>query len=293
MTTWQRERNILRECYGIVFPDSFFRFKEFLEELSKAGLSLQDSPLEIRVGPVFDVFDEKLDIEKFNPLLESRYYRDPPEFFTLLNGNTDGLHWGYYIDDPSHPTFPVAAYYHSSAYEFTLEGDDLFQALGRYLEKVSESTREYLHSDPANKSNYEEQLRKLDRIGVVLKKFEAESPALPKPPYVREITAPTRSGLGIVTKKSLYKESPELAQLLSQERLSDRDIQQLIQLAKDSIDAGYFGTALRIGEELWIERNCFTEVYELLDRVYQKLDRPVLQRALQSARVFRARALLK
>lgn len=39
--------------------------------------------------------------------LDMRYRRDAPQFVTFLSGDSDGLHWGFWYDDPEH--FPVVA----------------------------------------------------------------------------------------------------------------------------------------------------------------------------------------
>lgn len=40
--------------------------------------------------------------------LESRYRLDPPEFVTVMHGDSDGLHFGLWYDDPAHPPAFVA-----------------------------------------------------------------------------------------------------------------------------------------------------------------------------------------
>ena len=68
-------------------------------------------------------------------LLHWRYYNDPPEFFTLLLGDMDGLHWGYYLDDSATQSGCVASYYTNDAFELMPDGDTLFEALRLDLEQ--------------------------------------------------------------------------------------------------------------------------------------------------------------
>ena len=35
---------------------------------------------------------------------DDRFFNDPPEFFTVLRGPADGLHWGYWFDQPGELT---------------------------------------------------------------------------------------------------------------------------------------------------------------------------------------------
>src|SRR5690348_14784047 len=98
------QRLFLERRYGLQFPDSFFAFYEFacahsalLEVLGRdlMGMALTGRDL---MGP-FD-FLRASALPEGDPLIDARYYNDPPEFLTVAFGRTDGLHWGYYIDDP-------------------------------------------------------------------------------------------------------------------------------------------------------------------------------------------------
>lgn len=101
-----RER--LREAYGFDFPEELLAFWEFARSHSHAitgvlGLST--------VGP-FDVLDGKFSSgwPEFSMLLHMRFPFDPPEYFSVLLGNTDGKSFGYYSDDPERLPFSVASY---------------------------------------------------------------------------------------------------------------------------------------------------------------------------------------
>ena len=60
---------------------------------------------ELTLNP-FEVLAGRFDgrVPRNSLLLHWRYYDDPPEFFTVLAGGTDGLHWGYFLDDPPRGT---------------------------------------------------------------------------------------------------------------------------------------------------------------------------------------------
>src|SRR4029079_17577588 len=51
-----------------------------------------------------------------DPRLQGRYRQDPPEFVTVLGGDTDGLHYGLWYDDPADlPALTVRNYARDSA----------------------------------------------------------------------------------------------------------------------------------------------------------------------------------
>ena len=92
--------------------------------------ALSDSLGITLVGP-FEVLSGRFDgrSPRLSPLLHWRYYLDPPEFFTVLAGNVDRLHYGYYLDDPADGRGCVASYYADDAFELSADGDDLFEAV--------------------------------------------------------------------------------------------------------------------------------------------------------------------
>src|SRR5262245_1516572 len=130
-------RSQLRELYGFDFPEHLFRFWDFarllrplepLQALDDLSLALV-GPFEVLAGR-FDRRSPRLSIH-----LHWRYYFDPPEFFTVLAGGGDGLHWGCYLDDPADGSGCVASYYAQDAFEMAVDGDDLFEAVRLFLEE--------------------------------------------------------------------------------------------------------------------------------------------------------------
>ncbi len=99
---------------------------------------------------------------RLSPLLHWRYHLDPPEFFTVLLGNVDRLHWGCYLDDPADGRGCVASYYADDAFELSADGDDLFQAVRLELEAQHHDCEEYLGEDPEHAADYEARLERLD-----------------------------------------------------------------------------------------------------------------------------------
>src|SRR4051794_7307114 len=128
----------LRAEYGIEFPEGLFRFWEFACRLAPLDpLNAFAEALGIvLVGP-FEVLHGRFDgrVPRRSLLLHWRYHDDPPEFFTALAGNTDGLHWGYFLDDPATGAGCVASYYARDAYELDTDGGTLFEAVRLHLEQ--------------------------------------------------------------------------------------------------------------------------------------------------------------
>jgi hypothetical protein len=293
----KKHHELMEAKYGFPFPEDFFRFWDFVTVLAAEGIYLSDAPLHIQLGTAFQVFSADLDVAQFDPLLESRYRNDPPEFFTVLGGLTDGLHWGYYSDHPEAGEWIVASYYHSDSYDMAIVGTTLLQAVRRQLEAVWEDVADYLVTDVAHASDYEQWLERLSRIREVLMRFETGDDPTTGLAYLqrnicqREVTAPNKAGVGIVldamVDDPLYRESIGVSRLLQKSELNLQDCERLLALADNCLQDGYPGTALRIGQELWLVAECWVQVQRLLQKTYAALGRPGLQKALMAAIQFR------
>src|SRR5262249_41987927 len=147
------------------FPDDFFHFWEFVNRLRPLEpLNALHEVLEVRLVGPFEVLAGRFDgrTPRYSQLLHWRYYDDPPEFFTVLAGGGDGQHWGYYFDDPGRGEGCVASYYARDAFELSVDGDNLFEAMRLLLEMWWRDTEEYRDEDRDYADDYEEDLRKLD-----------------------------------------------------------------------------------------------------------------------------------
>lgn len=86
-------------------PQDFYQFYDFCKENSKENPALALKIVDLKLVGPYDVllggkFSEIEDKGKI--LTHWRYFYDLPEFQTILQGNEkDGLHFGYWRDDPT------------------------------------------------------------------------------------------------------------------------------------------------------------------------------------------------
>ncbi|MGB1216853.1 MAG: ADP-ribosylation family protein, partial [Saprospiraceae bacterium] len=136
-------QNQIKNIYGFDFPSDFFSFYKFIERINNdkelvgeynKGLGL----LGMYPGKIFDVFNSDFNSRNLDLIKEGRYEADPPEFFTVLQGDTDGLHWGYYFDAPSTQTVElwVASYYARDAFSISANNHTLFEEAREQLESL-------------------------------------------------------------------------------------------------------------------------------------------------------------
>ncbi|GIG02989.1 ADP-ribosylation family protein [Catellatospora citrea] len=101
-----------RDVYGLRLPRHMAVFAAFFDSLGKRGRNLADDALGLTPGGITSYFDaDGLALtgrDGLDERLESRFRRDPPEFVTIMWGNSDGEHFGLWYDDPAEPPTFVA-----------------------------------------------------------------------------------------------------------------------------------------------------------------------------------------
>jgi hypothetical protein len=125
----------LKAIYGVDFPEALFWLHEFITRQSDDSIGLSDIQI-YPCGPLALLLDFD-DISKVeftgNPLLYDRYYRDIPEFFTCLSGDSDGQHWGMLLEEPIAGFRGVAMYWSNDGAEMTV-----YQSLLDAIQQESE-----------------------------------------------------------------------------------------------------------------------------------------------------------
>jgi hypothetical protein len=282
----------IRDLYGFTFPDDFFAFREFLRRLpprllGKACDMYPAFPFALAAGRRPKDYPD-------HPLWEDRYYRDLPEFITLFNGTTDGLHYGYYFDAPGERPPVVVHYWHSDTFQHAIDGDTLFEATRWVVEKV-ESDCVDMADDPDEADSCREQLDQLAAVREQLSAFWGSDRPQTGEAYLsafggsswRKRTARTWDDLGIVVPRGRYRKLS--ADPFGEYRADPQrpEIEELAAEARQALRDGAPGAALKLGRDLWVWADEFPECYALLDAAYTALGREPLRRFLAEARAFR------
>ncbi|QDU96932.1 ADP-ribosylation family protein [Lignipirellula cremea] len=209
----------LHALYGIRFPRDFFDFWEWYNELPPEFVNTFEEELGIRLVGPFDVLAGKFDDVKlrYPAVLHWRYLYDPPEFFTVFSGNTDGLHWGYWFDDPARLPPVVSAFWASDAFELWSPGSTLFEAVASWSDGAKESLEENIEHDPDHADEYRDSL-------AALTKFERRLPTT-SCSVSRKPTHQTPELMGVVIPPHAGKAGPETTQTLQDWQRSARQIE--------------------------------------------------------------------
>jgi hypothetical protein len=299
MSRLDQRRARLRAEYGFDFPDDFYRFWDFVNQIAPLDpLNALAEALEVvLVGP-FEVLAGRFDgrVPRHSLLLHWRYYDDPPEFFTVLAGGGDGLHWGYFLDDPPRGTHCIASYFARDAYELSADGDTLFEALRLHLEYCQSSYEDYRDMGD---ERYTAALQQID----VLRTRLTEHATADRPETGEEYTeryagvtsreegvvAETMEGMGIVVPPAVYRPPGQDDRKLWRHLRRTDDPADVVAEARQALKLGFPGTALKLGKDLWASTGAVKMGYacELLDEAYAALEREVLRGVLCTHRANR------
>jgi len=282
----------IRDQFGFTPTEEFYRFWEFAQATKpeEPHTAFYDLASIYLTGP-FDVLSGRFDKEtaNFDPCLHFRYFADPPEFVTVLNGNDEGLHWGYVIDHQ--PNLPLGiteyhAYDVGDDIRLFQESANLFDVLWNQLASNLEDMQLEGYQNPEiykdeDACNYVDALQQLmESINDFHAKHKVPVPDLEELEFVDHCNPPA----------PFQWPDPEELGLLP-----ERVASGIERLTDDGVSDA--NARLRIGRLLWhwhdngsplIEELAF----ELLDTAYTALDHPFSRHVLHQHRQHRHRKKL-
>ncbi len=295
----QARRQLLRDLYGFDFPEDLFRFWAFANKLRPLEpLNALLEPLGIQLVGPFDVLAGRCDLHRprLSMLLHWRYHEDPPEFFTVLAGEEEGLHWGYYLDDPLTSPPSVASYFAREEFDLSSDGDSLFEAVRLHLEYIYLDGEELIAEDPERATEYRDEMRTLDRLRDALMVYETSERPEQGNAYVERydnfgerathIVAMTAENMGIVVPPEKHRRVRLAGTRYWPYLKNNENPIRAVEAARRALEDGFPGTALKVGKDLWAigGRQRTDYAYELLDGAYAALDREFLRHVLQTHR---------
>ncbi|GHO50656.1 ADP-ribosylation family protein [Ktedonospora formicarum] len=292
----QREpvQAFFQQAYQLTLPDHVFAFWAFwlgLTPLERAAMDwrinerdefdVTMSVLGISPGGIFEYFEkagrERIPQAGLDHRLNDRFYRDPPEFFTALHGDTDGLHFGLWYDNPHEPSAFAASYYSRDGGGIAYKGQTLLEAVREEIEWTE------FHSDDYSE---QEEERSQHRLSIQLLRdavMEYETGDRPErgEDYVdtygnTEGRIPTCNELGVIV-------PPPHEQLLERDveaiyhaiRTDDHQVKTWIDEALQACAQGQPARALALGHDLhWLshdQQERKEAAHLLLIRAYEML----------------------
>ncbi|MCP4131804.1 MAG: HPF1 family protein [bacterium] len=264
----------MRGIFGLKLPRHMAVFAAFLRslnELEHRGLEfLGRSPSGIMAWfETNGLFLPPLD--GLDPRLHYRYRCDPAEFITIMSGDSDGLHYGLWYDDPAEfPSFIASNYARDSA-------ETGSTGCTTACEVLIDEVNEYI--------KYQKATAKILALKAALAWFaDADSLALKEDGPLPLANAERVEHIG-GTCPALPPDSgdPRCSSKESESRYKAYDkrspeVQEWIKEARAELDQGKPAFALVLGRELhWFDCDDYREIsFELLVGAYRKLGRDAL-----------------
>lgn len=264
----------MKEVYGLRLPHylaTFAAFWKSLDEFEQDGAKhLGRSP-----GGIMVWFEEnglsRKTRDNLDPRLECRFRADPPELVTIMWGDSDGLHYGLWYDDPADPPTYIAHNYARDSAETWV--DQPSTPLGVLLERVNERIRDEYGNDPPGLSLY--------ALRAALEWFSKEdTKALKKDPpaqkWLKAERIPTLGTFGpaLPPDAGTIKVGNTHQRLEAWKKTPAR-VRKWIDSAKRDCLAGKPAAALTFGLDLhWLDSDEYRkDAQELLLMAYDKLGR--------------------
>jgi hypothetical protein len=270
----ERVRARLQRSHGITLPDHVFEFQAFWNGLHpverEAAYSLDLVPMGL-----LDLFDDTVEQRRIDGLdlrLHGRYYRDPPEFFTVLHGGTDGLHYGLWYDDPSAPPAFIASYYNNDGGELGLFPGALLdmvrEQLGRRMEELEDE-------EPGEGDDAWLQLE------VLREALDAFAPSAKPVPALPGHRLDTVDGAGALVRPEDPEHARDPEQLYQElSRIEPEALRERVAAALASCEAGDPSEALALGRDLhWLSHGVHEReeaAAAVLEAAYRALGRTAL-----------------
>lgn len=269
----------MQSMYGLRLPrhlavfDAFYRTTSPFEEAAMSYLGL--SP-----GGILTAFAHKDGLDRptrddLDPRLDVRFRRDPPELVTVVWGDSDGLHFGLWYDDPGElPSCIAANYARDDAETYTTGSVTLREMV---LERMDDL---YLDETDAPLAAMAALRRALEDFA----EADAEALRADGPIRHREATRyPWTGGLSGALPPGSGVETLDMSHAANRLRYpvyrSDPDtVRVWIQEARNALDAGRPAHAMMLGRELhWVDHEAFRDdARDLLIAAYEALDRQAL-----------------
>jgi hypothetical protein len=124
----------IERAYGFAFPPDLLQLWEIAK---KHRRGFDDARVRL-VGPFALLRGAKLGVDL------DRWPSDPPELFTVAEGDTDGLHWGYVFHEPGSAPGYVAQFYSRDGYPIEPAGPTLLHAMHAHVKATARDAGEEL-----------------------------------------------------------------------------------------------------------------------------------------------------
>ncbi|KAI4503659.1 hypothetical protein M0802_001062 [Mischocyttarus mexicanus] len=280
-------------------PEDFYQFYEFCKLISeKEPLMALKSVQLYLVGP-FDILSKKLksytNNNKEKYLRHWRYYYDPPEFQTIIRGNKDGLHFGYWRDECNEKPIYVAKNKANIDCIIQPVAENLFGAINICIEEkwkvanifeksgiaqLQKKLKEFAQKNDITLEKKTDRMIKRER-NVIVRTFHKAGIVVPYNKKTqlgyRELSVTDKELQQILTKMDEAGSLEERTKIMSK-------LEEVVRLATIAADECDFGTCLELAHDLFSSGNTHVEkiALQMFTIAYTHLDRPEFLQIIKS-----------
>jgi Leucine-rich repeat (LRR) protein len=214
---------------------------------------------------------------KLSALLHMRYMFDPPELFTLMTGDSDGYHIGYWYDEDPSKCQPImvstyARYIFKNAYLIWLRDAFCLSECGTTIWDAIESEIKRWEDNGESVSELSEQIQKY-RGSKKRRVVAARKPIM------------TQGGIGIVVKRHQIQRDYDLIRRdsFAFKYLQEEGRDKILNRVEEALECvnKHPGNSLYLGKMLWAFYSEYrTPAYRLLGAAYHALDRSLQAKVL-------------
>ena len=251
------------DAYGFEFPRDLQAFwkvaKKHEDALFDAGVRL--------VGPFIVLGGGKpaKDLDRFGG--------DPPELFTVAEGDTDGLHWGYVFHEPGKPGW-VGSYYARDGYPISWAGPTIGHAIFEHVCRVRgemEGELEEVRSVGEADAELAQSVARVTKLERALRPLRTSAKRPKKEP------TPTFDGIGLRARSSIDPKK------LQKELRDKKKIDRWIARGWELLAEGDHGSALHVARDALAALPTEKQDGAVLLAVaaYEAIGRPLLARTFE------------
>ncbi|XP_050693673.1 histone PARylation factor 1-like [Eriocheir sinensis] len=255
----------IEQKFLVEMPKEFFDFWECCscinnenpeEALQQAGLTLV-GPYDILTGKLKELNDKRVS----NYICHWRYYYDPPEFMTVIAGDENEYHIGYYRDDPyTMPDF-VASMSSVKIGHIKALGGNIFAGVCSYLSEKMK-TEDPFKKTPLMRLYKEVEAYAKDKgyslLAVTPDMKERNKAVVAKTFHGAGIVVPVQNDVGYRELPETYANLRKIMKKVAESKTEEEEmknfepLQEIITNVQFGYDEGDYGMGLELGINLFI-----------------------------------------
>lgn len=265
------------KTHQLKLPDHIFAFWAFWDGLHDIERKAWDRHLSVFPSGILDLLKFGSELDKVTAGIDDRlvyrYYRNPPEFVTVLMGDTDGLHWGLWYDDPKELPDRIVSTYARDSVEIGGNALTLFDVIQDRIVNLYEglSYREEERADSNEAKmwlgHFEQLLSEYGEVSALERRESSDE------------RIDSYDGLGVWVSERVFKRDP--GEIVGIIRNKNKDaLAERVKTARMACELGDPAYALALGRDLWTVSDHDEEredlALSLLCQAYEALGRDAL-----------------